>query len=254
LLREKKWTREVNIIEAEKNKGLTKSIVEGITSQVNKHGGLIVLEDDIVTSPGFLKYMNSALRVYQHDEKVFGISGYSYPTVSKEIPETYFLHMGSSWGWATWKRAWDKLNLNVPDLIAKIKAHRNYKKFNVGSHPFFEMLLKQNKENPDTWDIQWYASLFLADGFFLFPNKSLSKNIGFDNSGTHCAADSYYETDLAEEIIIKKQDIAELSAARKGIEKSFSKGKGAHRKIFNIVKGKLSKLSKIGMNFKQFLL
>jgi GT2 family glycosyltransferase len=254
LLREKKWTREVNIIEAEKNKGLTNSIIEGITFQVNMHSRVIVLEDDIVISSGFLKYMNEALKIYEQEEKVFGISGYTYPTVSKDLPETYFLRMGSSWGWSTWKRAWDNLNFDVPDLIERLKTRENYKKFNVGGYPYFEMLLTQNKEFSDTWDIQWYASLFLANGFFLFPKKSLSKNIGFDNSGTHCDGDSYYETDLTDEIVIRRQDIVESSAARKGIEKSFSKARGSRIKIISIVKSKFSKLSKIAMNFNQYSL
>jgi GT2 family glycosyltransferase len=244
LIHERKWCGEVHIIEAKKNKGLTYSIIDGIKEVISKYEKIIVLEDDILVSQGFLKYMNESLRIYENDEKVYGISGYAYPNMEKSLPETFFLQMGSSWGWGTWLRAWKKFNLNVPELITKVKSSPNYKKFDVGDYPFFDMLMSQNKEFPDTWDIQWYASLFIDDALFLFPKKSLSKNIGFDNSGTHCRGDFYYEAELADSILIERQQIEELDFVRNGIENSFRQANGIKKNIVGILKSKIVTLSK----------
>ena len=75
----KKWCKKVIVEESEYNKGLADSIVNGVSSVVEEYGRVIVLEDDIVTSRGFLKYMNDALELYEHDDQVMHISGYMYP-------------------------------------------------------------------------------------------------------------------------------------------------------------------------------
>src|SRR2546423_14535813 len=89
LIRSKKWCKETYIIESETNKGLAKSIIEGVTELVNDFGKEIVLEDDLVLSPGFLKYMNEALTLYESEERVMHVSGYIFET-SLKLPETLF--------------------------------------------------------------------------------------------------------------------------------------------------------------------
>ena len=90
LIRERKWCKEVNIVESKKNKGLANSIVDGVTEIVNRYGKIIVLEDDLVLSKGFLKYMNDSLSFYQNNNEVMHISGYMEP-VNSNLPETFFL-------------------------------------------------------------------------------------------------------------------------------------------------------------------
>ncbi|MBT8375880.1 MAG: glycosyltransferase, partial [Bacteroidia bacterium] len=92
--------KDVIISVQEQNQGLAKSIVTGVTEIVNEHNSVIVLEDDIITSSGFLKYMNNALRIYANDTEVMHISGYMYP-LKEELPETFFLKVPLCWGWAT---------------------------------------------------------------------------------------------------------------------------------------------------------
>jgi len=98
--------KKVTVIEREENRGLAKSIIEGVTKIVKEHGRVIVLEDDIVTSPYFLRFMNDALEFYKGQERVMHISGYVYPIETDGVDDTYFVKPASCWGWATWGRAW----------------------------------------------------------------------------------------------------------------------------------------------------
>ena len=100
LIRREPWCGKVHIIESEINKGLADSIIAGVTEVVNQHGRAIVLEDDIVPTRGFLRYMNDALTLYEKDERVMLVSGYIYPY--KHIPKTpttYFMRVYACWGW-----------------------------------------------------------------------------------------------------------------------------------------------------------
>lgn len=218
IIREKKWCKEVIIIESDKNKGLENSIVEGITDIVNKYGKIIVLEDDMLTSKGFLRYMNDALNLYENEERVMHISGYMFPVKSK-LPETFFYNATSCWGWATWKRAWKYFNPDAKQLFDQLKNSKLIKKFNVeGSYDYY-LQLKYNAEGKiKTWAIKWYATIFLKKGFCLHPNKSLVNNIGFDNTGDHCGITDKFKWEmLADSIIVEPIEIKESIKARKSI-------------------------------------
>ena len=82
--------KSISIIERQENWGLAKNIIDGVTSIVNRYGKVIILEDDLVVSPYFLKYMNEALDLYEKEEKVISIHGYVYP-VKRTLPETFFI-------------------------------------------------------------------------------------------------------------------------------------------------------------------
>jgi len=109
--------KQIEIIEREKNWGLAKNIIDGVTKVVNEYGKVIVLEDDIVTSPSFLKFMNEALNRFEDKEKVMHISGYMYPIKTEGLPDTFFIKPTSCWGWATWKRAWKFFERNPQKQI-----------------------------------------------------------------------------------------------------------------------------------------
>ena len=77
--------KRVHIIEREKNYGLARSIIDGVTTQVNAYGRTIVLEDDLVTAPYFLQFMNSALEMYKDeppDRTYTSLRLYSGPIVT----------------------------------------------------------------------------------------------------------------------------------------------------------------------------
>jgi GT2 family glycosyltransferase len=185
------WCGEVKIMESDANKGLANSIIAGVTQIVNLHGKAIVLEDDIETNIGFLEYMNHGLQVYENEHQVGGISSHSF-TNHVELDDFYFLPITSSWGWATWKRVWDNINFNTSEISKAVKENSNFKHFNFGNYPYFEMLESQSKGLIDSWAIRFYANFFIQNKWFLFPRLAFSNNVGFDNSGTHCDDNNYF--------------------------------------------------------------
>jgi len=191
VIKSKKWCKTVNIIEAKDNKGLANSIINGISTTLNKYGKAIILEDDIVTSSDFLGFMNKNLDYYKDEQQVFGISGYCYP--NKIIKDTtYFLPIGSSWGWGTWLDKWNLINFNAQELLNIVNKRKLQKSMNFNGYKFYEMLVSQSNSEISSWAICFYASFFLKNGLSLFPNISLVQNIGFDDSGIHCSTDTHF--------------------------------------------------------------
>lgn len=180
--------KEVLVIEQEENRGLANSIITGVSEVINKHGSIIVLEDDIIPSVGFLKYMNDALLLYSNEEKVGCIHAWNYNLDSSNYAElTFFLKGADCWGWATWKRAWDLFNPSATELLANIESTNSQYEFDRrGTYKFTDMLLDQSNGKVDSWAIRWHASLFLQGKYCLQPTRTIVKNIGLDNSGVHC--------------------------------------------------------------------
>jgi hypothetical protein len=188
--------KKVEIIYQEKNLGLAKSIVSGVTEIVQRFGKVIVLEDDLVTSPYFLTYMNDALDIYENDDQVACIHGYTYP-IKNPVPETFFLKGADCWGWGTWKRAWELYEPDGQILLDKLVERKLEYEFNFdGSYPYIQMLRDQIAGLNDSWAIRWYASAFLKNKLTLYPGKSLVQNIGNDGTGTHSSESSRFKVDL----------------------------------------------------------
>ncbi|MBK7668766.1 MAG: glycosyltransferase [Sphingobacteriaceae bacterium] len=122
---EKLWCGKVSVVESKTNKGLAASVVKGVTDIVNKYGKVIVLEDDLVSDKWFLKFMNDSLTVYENETDVVCATGYIYP-VSKALPETFFLKGADCWGWATWKRGWDILEINGDGLLKELEEKSDF--------------------------------------------------------------------------------------------------------------------------------
>lgn len=215
--------KNVTVTVRQKNAGFAEAITSGVTDIVNRFGKIIVVEDDLVTSPHFLEFMNDALNLYGNDEKVMEVSGYLWPE-KKELPETFFLIAAPCWGWATWARAWKEFNPNVRHLMSEIKSKNLVRKFNFdGSHNFFNHLQANADGNMKTWAIRWYASVFLRDGLCLYPKKSLTHNIGNDGSGTHDDPLKVFDTKLSQEKIKVERMPLEESAYARGLYRKFLK-------------------------------
>ena len=192
----------IEIIERKRNLGLANSIIAGVTDVVDNYGWVIVMEDDLVSSPFLLRYMNAALNYYENDERIASIGAYTFPVKSK-LPEAFFLRYASSWGWATWKRGWDIFNCNGEKLLAELNEKGLYKRFDFdGAYPYTKMLKEQINGNNDSWAIRWYASAFLAEKLTLYPGKSLVNNIGHDCSGSHCGIENRFDVTVSEHPII----------------------------------------------------
>ena len=175
--------KKVTIIKRETNWGLANNIIDGVTKVVNQYGKIIVLEDDLITSPYFLKYMNEALEVYKDEKKVWHISGWNYPIDSDNLKDVYFCYVMDCWGWATWKDRWKYYEKDADKVINEFNKE-DIKKFNLDeSEDFFQQIIYNKEKKINTWAIFWYATIFKKDGLCLHPSQTFVKNIGHDGSG-----------------------------------------------------------------------
>jgi FkbM family methyltransferase len=225
LIKTKKWCREVHIIEAEKNKGLADSVIDGVTEIVNKYGKVIVLEDDIVTSKGFLKFMNDALDVYENEEKIFHISGYMFP-VKRKLPETFFYKQTSCWGWGTWANKWNHLEKSALKLHQQLIETGKIKYADIDGTNQFLNQLKANMDGAlKTWAVLWHFSVFLKNGLSLHPRKSLVTNIGMDDTGANCGITDIFKAEGVENIQVKKIAIKDYKKVYKYLKIFYGTGK-----------------------------
>ena len=220
--------KSLTIVERAHNFGLANSIIDGVTNLCNEYGQVIVLEDDLVTSPYFLKYMNDGLDYYRDEERVISIHGYIYP-VDAKLPETFFLRGADCWGWATWKRGWNLFETDGKKLLEALKKSASEKEFNFGgSYDYLGMLDVQVKGMNDSWAIRWYASAFLDNKLTLYPGESMVLNIGNDNSGTHCGTTDIFSGDIvARSVVVGGIPIEDSLEARSAVIKYFYANKSS---------------------------
>jgi hypothetical protein len=171
------------------NAGLASNIVEGVSDVISRYGRVIVLEDDIVTSPKFLKYMNDALEYYASDKRVWHISGFS-EIIGINRPDSSFLwRVMHCWGWATWMDRWTNFEKNPQELIDEFTPEM-IERFNLdGCQNFWAQVLQNASGEINTWAIFWYATIFKSNGLCLSPFNSYVLNIGLDGSGFNCGLD-----------------------------------------------------------------
>jgi hypothetical protein len=177
----------MTLVESPVNMGVDESIIAAVTRLCDEFGRVIVIEDDIVVAPCALKWFNNALNRYDAEERVWQISAYQFNVPEFADRDTgLFLPLTTSWGWATWKRAWDLYDRSAAGW-ERLKTDRDLRRrFDVdGSYPYADMLLQQKASRSDTWDIHWWWRVFRSDGLVLFPPRSLATNIGFDETATH---------------------------------------------------------------------
>ena len=177
--------RSVTVQVNPENRGLATNIISGVTAMLEAHGRVIVLEDDLATSPHFLAYMNDALNLYADDATVASIQSWCFPHAETDAPDTFFLRGADCWGWATWQRAWKMLEQDANLLLEQIRAQKLQKVFNAdGQYDYETMLEDAAAGRVSSWAVRWHASAFLQNCCSLYPAKSLVLNKGFD-IGTH---------------------------------------------------------------------
>ncbi|MDI3258476.1 MAG: glycosyltransferase [Sinobacteraceae bacterium] len=180
--------RSVSVYEREENLGLANSVIEGVSRLCKEHGRVIVLEDDLVTAPGFLSFMNEALTRYENDDRVMQISGHMFPVKFSTTPGSVIFPFPTSWGWATWARSWKWFDRSAFMYSILKRDARLRRKFNLyGAYDYFSILENQLEGRVDSWAIYWYCSIFQRNGLVVYPGRSLVSNIGFDGTGEHCS-------------------------------------------------------------------
>lgn len=176
--------KDVIITERESNWGIEKSVVDGVTTVINKYGKAIVIEDDLEVCNQFLYYMNRALVDYRDDKKIYSLTGYSF---FKSVPENDgiygYTRSFCSWGWATWLDRWQELKRTVDKRdIQFVMANKTALD---NGQDFSYLFMHQYKNGGVTWDVAWYLTCFAREGLTVFPYNTMVNNLGMDGSGVH---------------------------------------------------------------------
>lgn len=184
--------KHVEVIKRNRNLGLADSIIDGVSRLTREFGSAIVFEDDLISSEYTLKYFNDALKRYEKEKKVMHIGAYMYPLKADHLPQTFFYRAATSWGWATWERAWKNFEPDIDKLISQFDTQKIHQFSIEGSMNFWKQMIEFKKGRNNSWAIRWYASIFLKGGLTLNPLQSLINNIGHDGTGIHSGINDIY--------------------------------------------------------------
>lgn len=177
--------KHLTIIKRETNFGLAANIIDGVTKVINQYDNVIVLEDDLLSSPYFLTFMNKALVFYKNETRLWHITGYNCPICPDGLDDTFVWRMMYCWGWGTWADRWRHYRKNTDQLI-KDFTKQDIDRFNLdGVANVWNHVLGNQSGVINTWAIYWYATIFNHGGLCLNPTMSYIKNIGLDGSGVH---------------------------------------------------------------------
>jgi len=188
--------KSVELIFRDENIGLANSVIAGVSMLISKYGKAIVFEDDLISSPNTLLYFNDGLDRYAKEEKVMHIGAYMYPLKGADLPETFFFRAATSWGWATWARAWQHFEPNIDVLMQQFDAQKKSAFAIDNTMNFWKQMQEFKTGKNNSWAIRWYASIFLKGGLTLNPSQSLVNNIGHDGSGVHSGINDIYNVQI----------------------------------------------------------
>lgn len=179
----------VNVVESETNKGLASSIISGVTHVINEYGRVIVIEDDCVCSPYFLKFMNACLEKFENDKSVGSIAGFTpIFKLPKDYDKDIFLaYRSCSCGWASWADRWENIDWEMKNAQRFITDAELRKKLNRNGLDRFLRYYRQSKGIGNSWSIRFGADHVLKGYKVVYPTRSYIDNIGADGSGVHTA-------------------------------------------------------------------
>ena len=190
--------KSVTIYESKLNKGLANSVISGVSDMFKAFNSIIVLEDDLVTAPNFLDFMNQALLYYKNQPNIISVSGYTMNIDGLKNLESdfYFGCRASSWGWATWKNEWASIDWDVTKFKRFIKSKSDIALFNMGGSDMTKMLKNQMKGKIDSWAIRFCFQQFLDKKACVFPKISKVQSIGFSEEATNTVGAKKFITSL----------------------------------------------------------
>ena len=183
------WDCDVHYRFADVNQGCGPGPYNAISWAFEKEDRLIILEDDCVPALPFFNYCNELLERYKDDTRIWLISGNQYNEEAVATPHSYFFsRYGHSWGWATWKRCWDQMDMDLYKYPIIIEQDLFKSAFRTDSEADFflkriEVIYKDSNSRKHIWDSQFDFTVFSNGGLCILPKKNLVKNIGY--LGTH---------------------------------------------------------------------
>lgn len=197
---EQSWAKETYVVESDVNKGLGTSIISGVTSVIEKHGTAIIVEDDLITSPAFLSYMNACLTHYANRKSVFSVTALSRPNPERFYPKDYpydvfFYPVHRPWGWATWKDRWEQVdwNADVYKLLKEQPYMRNA--FQRGGVDNWYELIRQQESGLNVWSVRFGLAHFVNHAVSVAPIRSYVRNEGWGADSTNCRGDGHQWAD-----------------------------------------------------------
>lgn len=183
--------KSVTIKESLENKGLANSIISGVTEVINKYGRVIVLEDDLITSRSFLKFMNDCLDFYENDQSVWSIGGMlgavhkKLKRLEKYDKDVYACYRAGSTGWASWLDRWEKVDWELSDYESFMKDGKRKKQLNRGGSDMVGLLRACHDGKIDSWAVRWVYQESKENMVSIFPRKTLVKHIGYGEGASN---------------------------------------------------------------------
>lgn len=182
------WECEVFTLLRDSNLGCGRAVSEAITWFFNHVDEGIIIEDDCLPSLSFYQFCEEMLVKYRTNNRIMIISGTNPVESKNKIEDSYFFTSKAGiWGWATWKRAWNVYDVNIPEWLDEgIKRQfRDSFYFDREYGELFEGLNLVTNRKIDTWDYQWAFYRVVNDGLGIVPNCNLISNLGFGLDSTH---------------------------------------------------------------------
>ncbi len=179
------------------NRGLSNSIITGVTEVLQSYNSVIVLEDDLLTTPNFLNFMNQALKTYEYNESINSISGYTFSLTPPNHYryDNFFNLRASSWGWATWAKRWSLVDWEILGHLSR-SSIKETKKYGTD---FPSLIQEARLQIVDSWAIPWFYFQIKYNLYTVYPIISKVQNIGFDIDATHTLkSEKRFKTQLDE--------------------------------------------------------
>ncbi|MEM9221677.1 MAG: sugar transferase [Pseudomonadota bacterium] len=190
----------VATFEAPENKGLAASVISGVSEVLSAYGRAVVLEDDLLSAPDFLCFMNACLDYYEKDAKVGSIAGYSplHRLPRGVSGDVYALPRNGSHGWATWQDRWQAVDWQAKAYDGFAADGRARKSFNRAGIDRARRLDREMAGRASSWSIRFGFSQFLSETLTVYPRDNRILNIGGDGSGVHGARGFAFNTELSD--------------------------------------------------------
>lgn len=195
--------KEVHIIERDENMGLGTSVITGVTEIVNKYGKVIVLEDDLETSPYFLCYMNQCLDYYESRKSVFSVTGLSRPHPERFFPidypyDVYVSLKHHPWSWATWADRWNQVDWTAKTYDEIANSPQMLSAFKRMGEDEWDELTMQVKGDKQIWSARFALAHFVNHAVSIAPIKTYVRNIGSGIDSTNCKTENLGRWEIEE--------------------------------------------------------
>lgn len=191
--------KKVKIIESIEN-AYPENWNQGERMLLDEYGKIIILEEDIITAPSFLQFINQALDTYEYNPKIFSIAGYCPPIkIPRDYPyDVFLLPRFNAWGCGIWKDRFDLIERHLPkeEVDIFINSWKEANDFLLGGPDMLHMLMMENIGKIDAIDVRIFFLQHKLQMDTIYPVGSLVKNIGLDGSGIHSPQSNYWDTDL----------------------------------------------------------